>query len=113
MVIAFSEKGLHLNRAIGHNGLRIKKELHHGISPSFLANQNKPDGVEEPHRHDAMHLNYTPKGKMTDRLVDFYSLRARGGVGLLMIGACRVSVHAGPASMHGIHDDRFLSGLER
>ncbi len=28
----------------------------------------------------AMHLGYTPEGKVTDRLVDFYTLRARGGL---------------------------------
>jgi 2,4-dienoyl-CoA reductase (NADPH2) len=61
----------------------------------------------------AMHLNYTPEGEVTDRLIDFYSLRAKGGVGLVMVGACRVSKHAGPAGVLGIHDDRYLSGLER
>ena len=30
----------------------------------------------------AMHLGYTPDGEVTDRLIDFYSLRAGGGVGL-------------------------------
>jgi hypothetical protein len=30
----------------------------------------------------AMHLGYAPEGFVTDRLLDFYSLRARGGVGL-------------------------------
>ena len=61
----------------------------------------------------AMHLNYTPEGEVTDRLVDFYSLRAKGGVGLIMVGACRVAEHAGPAGTLGIHDDRYLTGLER
>lgn len=27
----------------------------------------------------AMHLGYTPGGAVTDRLVEFYALRARGG----------------------------------
>jgi 2,4-dienoyl-CoA reductase (NADPH2) len=27
----------------------------------------------------AMHLGYTPGGQVTDRLVKFYALRARGG----------------------------------
>lgn len=30
-----------------------------------------------------------------------------------MVGACRVAEHAGPAGMLGIHDDHYLSGLER
>jgi 2,4-dienoyl-CoA reductase (NADPH2) len=61
----------------------------------------------------AMHLNYTPEGEVTDRLIDFYSLRAKGGVGLVIVGACRVSKHAGPAGVLGIHDDRYISSLER
>ena len=32
----------------------------------------------------AMHLGYTPEGEVTDRLVDFYALRAEGGVGALV-----------------------------
>jgi len=31
----------------------------------------------------AMHLGYTPQGEVTDRLVDFYELRAKGGVPLM------------------------------
>ena len=34
----------------------------------------------------AMHLGYTPGGEVTDRLVEFYTLRARGGVGLIIVG---------------------------
>lgn len=37
----------------------------------------------------AMHLGYTPEGKVTDRLVDFYALRAKGGVGLIIVGGLR------------------------
>jgi 2,4-dienoyl-CoA reductase (NADPH2) len=61
----------------------------------------------------AMHLKYTPKGEVTDRLKDFYTVRAKGGVGLIMVGACRVDEHAGPADMLGLHDDQYLPGLER
>jgi 2,4-dienoyl-CoA reductase (NADPH2) len=61
----------------------------------------------------AMHLGYTPEGEVTDRLVDFYALRARGGVGLIIVGGCSIDEHGGMASMICISDDRFIPGLER
>jgi 2,4-dienoyl-CoA reductase (NADPH2) len=30
----------------------------------------------------AMHLGYTPEGTVTDRLINFYAARARGGGGV-------------------------------
>ena len=36
----------------------------------------------------AMHLNYTPEGEVTDRLVAFYEERARGGAALIVVGGC-------------------------
>lgn len=61
----------------------------------------------------AMHLGYTPEGEVTDRLVDFYALRARGGVALIIVGGCPIDEHGGMASMISISDDRFIPGLER
>ncbi|MBP1742500.1 MAG: NADH:flavin oxidoreductase/NADH oxidase, partial [Deltaproteobacteria bacterium] len=61
----------------------------------------------------AMHLGYTPGGKITDRLVRFYSLRARGGAGLIIVGGCTIDPYAGMADMISIKDDSFLPGLER
>lgn len=59
----------------------------------------------------AMHLGYTPDGAVTDRLTDFYRVRARGGVGLIIVGGCRVDEYAGSGSMLRIDDDRFIPGL--
>ncbi len=61
----------------------------------------------------AMHLGYTPKGEVTDRLIDFYVPRARGGVGLIIIGGCPIDEYGGMASMVGIYHDRFIPGLKR
>jgi 2,4-dienoyl-CoA reductase (NADPH2) len=61
----------------------------------------------------AMHLGYTPGGKVTDRLVAFYALRARGGAGLIIVGGCTIDPWAGMADMISIKDDSFLPGLER
>ena len=59
----------------------------------------------------AMHLGYTPEGAVTDRLTDFYRVRARGGVGLIIVGGCRIDEYAGAASMLRIDEDRFIPGL--
>jgi 2,4-dienoyl-CoA reductase (NADPH2) len=59
----------------------------------------------------AMHLGYTPDGAVTDRLTDFYRVRARGGVGLIIVGGCRVDEYAGARSMLCIDEDRFMPGL--
>jgi len=39
----------------------------------------------------AMHLNYTPVGEVTDRLIEFYRARARGGAGLIIIGGAEIN----------------------
>ena len=59
----------------------------------------------------AMHLGYTPGGKVTDRLVEFYALRARGGAALIIVGGCTIDPWAGMADMISIKDDSFLPGL--
>jgi len=61
----------------------------------------------------AMHLGYTPEGEVTDRLVDFYGLRAKGGVGLIVVGGCVVDETGGMANMIAIHDDKYIRGLSR
>ncbi len=59
----------------------------------------------------AMHLGYTPGGLVSDRLVGFYRERARGGVGLIVIGGCTVDEYGGMSEMIAIHEDRFIDGL--
>jgi 2,4-dienoyl-CoA reductase (NADPH2) len=61
----------------------------------------------------AMHLGYTPGGKVTDRLIEFYASRSRGGAGLIIVGGCTIDPWAGMADMVSIMDDTFISGLER
>jgi len=61
----------------------------------------------------AMHLAYTPKGEVTERLIDFYAMRARGGVGLVIVGGCPVDEYGGMPSMISIYDDCYIPGLER
>lgn len=61
----------------------------------------------------AMHLGYTPEGEVTDRLIDFYASRARGGVGLIIVGGCPIDAYGGMSGMIGINDDRYVPGLKR
>jgi 2,4-dienoyl-CoA reductase (NADPH2) len=61
----------------------------------------------------AMHLGYTPGGLVSDRLVEFYRERAKGGVGLIVIGGCTVDEYSGMSEMIAIQDDRFIEGLSR
>lgn len=60
----------------------------------------------------AMHLGYCQAGQITDKLVDFYRARARGGVGLVMVGGCAIDEH-GYGNMIQISDDKFLPGLTK
>jgi 2,4-dienoyl-CoA reductase (NADPH2) len=61
----------------------------------------------------AMHLGYTPEGFVTDRLVDFYSARARGGAGLIIVGGCPIDDNSSMTGMINIDHDRYIPGLKR
>lgn len=62
----------------------------------------------------AINLQYTPGGEVTDRLVEFYAARARGGVGLIVVGGAEINDQAsGRDLMLSIKDDRYLPGLRR
>jgi 2,4-dienoyl-CoA reductase (NADPH2) len=61
----------------------------------------------------AMHLNYTPEGRVTDQLVEFYRQRAAGGAALIIVGGCAVSMTAGGPVFISLKDDDDIPGLER
>jgi 2,4-dienoyl-CoA reductase (NADPH2) len=61
----------------------------------------------------AMHLNYTPEGEITDRLVAFYKERAKGGVALIIVGGCIIDEYSGERSMINISEDGYLPGLKK
>lgn len=58
----------------------------------------------------AMHLGYCRDGHVTPKLVEFYRLRARGGVGLIIVGGCGIDQH-GYGNMIKIDDDKYVPGL--
>ena len=61
----------------------------------------------------AMDLHYTPEGEVTQRLVSFYSARARGGPSIVVVGGCRISPEAAPDGFIAIDHDRFIPGLTK
>jgi 2,4-dienoyl-CoA reductase (NADPH2) len=59
----------------------------------------------------AMHLNMCRNFMVTDRLVDFYRERAKGGAGLISVGYATVDELSGNVGNIGAHDDTFIPGL--
>jgi len=62
----------------------------------------------------AMHMNYTPRGEVSDQFVEFYRARARGGAGLIIVGGAEINDEAcGLDLFLSIKDDKFIPGLRR
>lgn len=61
----------------------------------------------------AMHLNMARNFSVTDRLVEFYAARARGGAGMITVGYATVDEFSGNPGNIGAHGDEFIPGLTR
>ncbi len=59
----------------------------------------------------AMHLNYTPDGTVNELFTEFYRERAKGGVGLIIVGGCSIDDYGRGPMMVDVSDDRFIKGL--
>jgi 2,4-dienoyl-CoA reductase (NADPH2) len=59
----------------------------------------------------AMHLNYTPDGYVTDQMTAFYEKRAKGGVGLIVVGGCTIDKVGGGHFMIRLDTDDFIPGM--
>ena len=60
----------------------------------------------------ALNLNLANNGFMTKKLNDFYSERARGGAGMLIVGGCYVDLYGkGLPSMISIESDDYIPKL--
>lgn len=55
------------------------------------------------------------QGYVTQRLIDYYEERARGGAGLIIVEGCCIHYPQGkgPARQMSIDDDRYIDGLSR
>jgi len=58
-----------------------------------------------------MHLGYSPNGEVNDKLVEFYRARARGGVGLIIVGGCGIDRIGNAFGMTQLDADSFIPGL--
>ncbi len=61
----------------------------------------------------AMHLNMCRNFQVTDRIVDFYAERARGGAGMITVGYASVDELSAHSAHIGAHRDDYLPGLAR
>ncbi len=62
----------------------------------------------------AMHLNYTPGGEVTDRLIEFYRARALGGAGFIIVGGAEINDQSsGWDSFLSVKEDTMIAGLSR
>ena len=60
----------------------------------------------------AMHHNYSPEGYVNEKLIRYYETKARGGAALIIVGGCSVDRAGGGPLMIGLHDDRYIPGLQ-
>ncbi|MDY0002343.1 MAG: FAD-dependent oxidoreductase [Polyangia bacterium] len=77
------------------------------MSPIHIGKLELPNRILMP----AMHLNLTPAGEVTPELIAFYVERAKGGAGLMIIGACTVCPSAGAPFMIRAQTDADLEHL--
>jgi len=61
----------------------------------------------------AMHLGMAVDFEVTDRIVDFYAERARGGAGMICVGYATIDEFSGNTQNIGAHKDEFIPGLAR
>ncbi len=61
----------------------------------------------------AMHMNMAANYAVTDRLVEFYAERARGGAGMITVGYATIDERSGNPGNIGAHRDAYIPGLAR
>lgn len=60
----------------------------------------------------AMALNYTPQHFVTDKIIDFYEERAKGGVGVIIVGGAQVEPRGAGPGMIAIDEDKYIPGFK-
>ena len=58
-------------------------------------------------------MNYSDDGSMNDSEINFYEERAKGGVGLIIIGGCAVEMRGAAPAMIRVDNDKYIPGLTR
>lgn len=59
----------------------------------------------------AMHLGYSPLGRVTDQLLAFYRARAEGGVGMIVVGGCVINDEAGGPMFLSLKSDENIEPM--
>ncbi len=60
----------------------------------------------------ALNLNLASDGFITNKLIDFYVERAKGGAGMIIVGGCYVSIYGkGLPMMIAVDDDKYIPKL--
>jgi len=78
------------------------------FTPFNIGHVKIPNRIVMP----AINLNMASEGYITQKLIDFYVERAKGGAGLLIVGGCYVDLYGkGVPMMIGIDNDEFLPKL--
>ena len=62
---------------------------------------------------NAMHLGWEDDDYVSQRIIDFYIERAKGGAGLIVIGGFKINTLAGGKNMLSIASDDYLPGLKK
>lgn len=58
----------------------------------------------------AISLNYAPDGHINQRIIDFYTERACGGAGLIILGGAAIEESNSGGGLISIHSDEFIDG---
>ena len=61
----------------------------------------------------ALHHNYSPDGLVNEKLIRYYETRSLGGAGLIIVGGCSIDLSGGGPLMIGLHDDKYIPGLQQ
>jgi len=75
----------------------------------------KINGMELKNRiiMPALHHKYTPTGHATEQLCEYYNARAKGGVGLIIVGGMRFDGYGGTQGMASLETDEFIDGYKK
>lgn len=57
-----------------------------------------------------IHMVYCPDGQCNERFTEYYKERAKGGVGLIIVGGCRFDDYGYSGGMMSLHDDDHIQG---
>lgn len=55
-----------------------------------------------------IHMVYCPDGQCNERFTEYYKERAKGGVGLIIVGGCRFDEYGYSGGMMSLHDDDHI-----